>query len=59
MVRSFRHSNGFLYVKRLKLAKELLKDNGIIFISIDENEVYNLKLYAMKYLMEKLCPISS
>ena len=27
---------------RLKLAKELLKDSGAIFISIDDNELYNL-----------------
>ena len=28
---------------RLKLARNLLKDNGIIFISIDDNELENLK----------------
>ena len=28
---------------RLKLARNLLKDNGIIFISIDDNEVQNLR----------------
>lgn len=28
---------------RLKLAKDLLSDNGVIFISIDENEVQNLR----------------
>jgi len=28
---------------RLKLAKNLLKDDGVIFISIDENEVHNLR----------------
>lgn len=28
---------------RLKLAKNLLTDDGLIFISIDDNEVYNLK----------------
>ena len=27
---------------RLKLAKDLLTDNGVIFISIDDNEVHNL-----------------
>lgn len=27
---------------RLKLARNLLKDDGVIFISIDDNEVYNL-----------------
>jgi adenine-specific DNA-methyltransferase len=29
---------------RLKLLRELLKDDGVIFISIDDAEVYNLKL---------------
>lgn len=28
---------------RLKLAKDLLSDDGVIFISIDENEVYNMQ----------------
>ena len=28
---------------RLKLARNLLKDNGVIFISIDDNEVHNLR----------------
>ena len=28
---------------RLKLARNLLKDDGVIFISIDDNEVTNLK----------------
>jgi len=28
---------------RLKLARNLLKDNGLIFISIDENEIHNLR----------------
>lgn len=32
----------FMY-PRLKLAQELLKENGAIFISIDDNELYNLK----------------
>jgi len=38
------HSNwlSMLY-SRLKLARNLLKDDGVIFISIDENEVSNLK----------------
>jgi adenine-specific DNA-methyltransferase len=30
--------------KRLKIAKNLLNDNGIIFISIDDNEISQLKL---------------
>ena len=28
---------------RLKLARNLLRDDGVIFISIDDNEMYNLK----------------
>lgn len=33
----------FMY-PRLKLAKELLSENGVIFVSIDDNEQANLKL---------------
>lgn len=33
----------FMY-PRLKLARELLRDDGVIFISIDDNEIANLKL---------------
>jgi adenine-specific DNA-methyltransferase len=29
--------------ERLVVARDLLKDDGIIFISIDDGEVYNLK----------------
>lgn len=42
---TFRHSkwlNGM--EKRLKLARQLLKDSGVIFLSIDDNEFFNLKL---------------
>lgn len=40
-----RHSYWLSYMeKRLKLAKQLLSRNGIIFISIDDNEQTNLKL---------------
>ncbi|MDY5613723.1 MAG: site-specific DNA-methyltransferase [Methanobrevibacter boviskoreani] len=38
------HSNWLnMIYPRLKLGKNLLKDDGIIFISIDDNEVENLK----------------
>jgi len=42
---AFRHSKwlSFMY-KRLSLAKNLLKDSGIIFVSIDDNELFQLKL---------------
>ena len=42
---SFRHSKWLSFMnKRLKLAKGLLSDKGIIFISIDDNEQAQLKL---------------
>lgn len=42
---SFRHSKWLSFMdKRLKIALKLLSENGIIFISIDENECYQLKL---------------
>ncbi|MBU1089734.1 site-specific DNA-methyltransferase [Patescibacteria group bacterium] len=41
----FRHSYWLSFMaKRLKLAQELLKETGVIFISIDDNEVAQLKL---------------
>lgn len=42
---TFRHSKwiSFMY-KRLELARDLLTDKGLIFISIDDNEVATLKL---------------
>lgn len=41
----YRHSKWLNFMeKRLKLAKALLKDDGVIFISIDDNEFAQLKL---------------
>src|SRR5574344_1607985 len=41
----YRHSKWLSFMeKRLKIAKELLNDNGLIFISIDDNEIAQLKL---------------
>jgi len=38
------HSNWInMMLSRLKLSRNLLKDNGMIFISIDDNEVHNLR----------------
>lgn len=38
------HSNWLnMMYPRLKLARNLLRDDGVIFISIDDNEVYNLR----------------
>lgn len=42
---SFRHSKWLSFMeKRLRLAKELLTEDGAIFIHIDDNEQANLKL---------------
>lgn len=42
---SYRHSKWLSFMdKRLRIAKRLLSDKGVIFISIDENEAHNLKL---------------
>lgn len=42
---SFRHSKWLSFMdKRLKIAKRLLSDNGVVFISIDDNEQAQLKL---------------
>ena len=42
---SYRHSKWISFMnKRLKIAKKLLSDKGVIFISIDDNEQANLKL---------------
>lgn len=41
----YRHSKWLNFMeKRLKLAKELLSDDGVIFISIDDNEFIQLKM---------------
>ena len=42
---SYRHSKWLSFMhKRLKIAKRLLSDKGVIFVSIDDNEQANLKL---------------
>src|SRR5665647_3781498 len=42
---SFRHSKWLAFMnKRLQIAKRLLSDKGVIFISIDDNEQAKLKL---------------
>jgi adenine-specific DNA-methyltransferase len=42
---TFRHSRWLSFMnKRLDIAKDLLKDDGVIFISIDDNEQAQLKL---------------
>jgi len=42
---AYRHSKWLSFMeKRLKLAKNLLKEDGVIFVSIDDNELAQLKL---------------
>ena len=53
---SFRHSKWLSFMnKRLKLSKNLLKDTGLIFISIDDNEVAQLKMLCDKIFFAILC----
>lgn len=41
----YKHSKWLSFMsKRLNIAKKLLDTNGVIFISIDDNELYSLKL---------------
>ena len=45
----YRHSKWLNFMeKRLKLARNLLKDSGVIFLSIDDNEYAQLKLLCDK-----------
>jgi adenine-specific DNA-methyltransferase len=50
----FRHSKWLSFLnKRLRLSKGLLKENGIILISIDDNELAQLKILCNKVFLEK------
>ena len=50
---SFRHSKWLSFMsKRLKLAKNLLNESGVIIISIDDNEITNLKLLCDEIFFE-------
>ena len=49
----YRHSKWLNFMeKRLNLANKLMKDSGVIFISIDDNEQANLKLLCDKVFGE-------
>lgn len=49
----YRHSKWLNFMeKRLELARELLTENGVIFISIDDNEQANLRLLCDKIFGE-------
>ncbi|MDP3043522.1 MAG: site-specific DNA-methyltransferase [bacterium] len=51
---SYRHSKWLSFMgKRLKLAQKLLKNTGVIFISIDDNEIAQLKLLSDDVFGEK------
>ena len=48
------HSNWLnMMYPRLFMAKNLLKDDGVIFVSIDDNEVHNLRLVMNEILGEE------
>ena len=50
----FRHSKWLSFIsKRLRLAKDLLKNEGVIFISIDDNEFAQLKILCDDIFGEK------
>jgi len=50
----FRHSYWLSFMsKRLELAKDILKESGVIFISIDDNEFAQLKLLCDEIFGEK------
>jgi len=51
---AYRHSKWLSFMrKRLKLAKKLLNKSGVIFISIDDNEISQLKLLCDDIFFEK------
>lgn len=50
----YRHSKWLSFMnKRLKIAKNLLSDKGVIFISIDDNEQAPLKMLCDEIFVEK------
>jgi len=50
---AYRHSKWLSFMnKRLKIAKRLLSDKGVIFISIDENEVAKLRMLGDEIFLE-------
>ena len=52
----YRHSKWLSFMeKRLRIAKKLLSDKGVIFISIDDNEQANLKLLCDEVFHSENC----
>lgn len=53
---SYRHSKWLSFMsRRLKIAKQLLSNKGVIFISIDENELAQLKILCDEIFLESNC----
>lgn len=53
---SFRHSKWLSFMsKRLRIAKSLMANNAVLFISIDDNEYANLKLLCDEIFGEEFC----
>jgi adenine-specific DNA-methyltransferase len=51
---TYRHSKWLAFMKkRLELARNLLKDTGVIFISIDDNEVVQLKFLCDHFIFDE------
>ena len=54
----YQHSSWLTMMEnRLSLTRELMKDDGVIFVSIDDNEVYGLKIignYIFPYFISNL-----
>ena len=51
---SYRHSKWLSFMsKRLRIAKRLLSDKGVIFISIDENEISQLRILGDEVFAQK------
>lgn len=57
---TYRHSKWLCFMdKRLRLAKQLLKEDGLIFISIDDNEIGQLKVLCDELFTHNSNPDSS
>lgn len=57
---SYRHSKWLSFIdKRIKFAKLLLKNDGLLFISIDDNEIAHLKLICDEYFCHNSNPKES
>ncbi len=62
---AFNHSSWLVFIKnRLEIARKLLKEDGLIFISIDDNEIHYLKvlmdeIFGRKNYLNTFCWISN